>query len=333
MFQFINAILYPWDDDRKTGIFMIAHSAPIALVAAVDFVITAMKNRNLEPGLAVTINRLIPLTLALSILIPAGLLTAQSVADAAKTERERRGRVKEHGKVLTDSDLKSISERSNLSTGTVGKGINTPPNQGTVAIPMRRAGSAMIVSAQLNNRLKANLVVDTGASYIGISKQVATALGLTTTERTRFIPLQTANGIRMAPITKLSSFRLGGIEVNDVEATIIEDWGDADIVGILGMNFLSAFDWSTDNANSQLLLKRLANVYGGYGKDWWIERFRALRTSIEALKTQLKVAENLGDGNRISQTKEALNRYQAEMDLLARQADEAGLPSEYRNPK
>jgi len=97
------------------------------------------------------------------------------------------------------------------------------------------------------------------------------------------------------------------------------------------MNFLSAFDWSTDNANGQLLLKRLVDVYGGHGKDWWIERFRALRSSIEGLKTQLKSAENLADRNRISQTKDVLNRFQAEMDLLTREADEAGLPVQYRN--
>jgi len=277
-----------------------------------------------------TIKRLFLPTLTLSIVLSANLLSAQSVADAAKTERERRERVKEHGKAFTDSDPKTISERSNVSTGMAGTRINSPPNQGTVAIPIRRAGSAMIVSAELNNRLKANLVVDSGASYIAISKPVAAALGLTVTERTRFIQLQTANGIRMAPIMKLSSLRLGDIEVSDVEASIIEDWGESDVVGLLGMNFLSAFDWSTDSAHGQLLLKRLADVYGGYGKDWWIERFHALRTSIESLKTQLKLSENLGDTNRTSQTKDALNRIQAEMDLLARRADEAGLPLAYR---
>src|SRR5207244_525897 len=142
------------------------------------------------------------------------------------------------------------------------------------------------------------------------------SLGLKTTEHTRFIPLQTGNGMMMAPIMKLSSLRLGGIEVNDVEATIIEDWSDSNVVGVLGMNFLSAFDWSTDNANGQLLLKRLVDVYGGHGKDWWIERFRTLRTSIEGLKTQLKSAENLADRNRISQTKGVLYRYQCEMAPL-----------------
>jgi clan AA aspartic protease (TIGR02281 family) len=208
----------------------------------------------------VTRKRQFLLTTTLSIFIPASLLTAQSVADAAKTERERRDRVQEHGKVFTDTDPRSISERSNLSTETIEKANTIPPNQGTVAIPVRRSGSAMIVSAELNNRLKANLVVDTGASYIGISKAVAAALGLAITGQSRFVTLQTANGIRLAPIIKLSSLRLGQIEVNDIEASIIEDLGDSDVVGILGMNFLSAFDWSTDNANSQLLLKRLADV-------------------------------------------------------------------------
>jgi clan AA aspartic protease (TIGR02281 family) len=267
----------------------------------------------------------------LSIFVSASSLMAQSVADAAKTERERRDQVKEHGKVFIDTDPRSVSERSNVSTGTLGNRINTPPNQATVAIPLQRAGSAMIVSAELNHVLKANLVVDTGASFIGISKPVATALGLKTTESTRSVSLQTANGVRMAPIMKLSSLRLGAIEVTDIDASIIEDWGESDVVGILGMNFLSAFDWSTDNANNQLLLKRLANVYGGFGKDWWIERFRTLRTFMEALKKQLKFADNLGDSNRISQTKDALNRLEAEMDQLARKADEAGLPAEYRN--
>src|SRR5207247_683613 len=119
---------------------------------------------------------------------------AEWVADAAKAERERRERVKGQGKVFTDSDLKSITERSNVTTGTLGKGINTPPNQEIVAIPMRRVGSAMIVSAELNNRLKTNLVVYTGASYITISKPVAASLCVKTTEHTRVIQIQTRNG-------------------------------------------------------------------------------------------------------------------------------------------
>ena len=114
----------------------------------------------------------------------------------------------------------------------------------------------MIVSAELNKRLKGDLVVDTGSSFIGLSKAFAATLGLTTAEPARFVPLQTANGVRMAPIMKLNSLRLGGIEVNDIEMSIIEDWADPEAVGILGMNFLGAYDWSIDNANNQLLLKR-----------------------------------------------------------------------------
>src|SRR5947199_9381404 len=106
---------------------------------------TAMKNSKLRIGAAVTIKRLFLLTSLIS--IPASLLMAQSVADAAKTERERRERVKGQGKVFTDSDLKSISERWHVTTGTLGQGINTSTNQGLVAILVRRVGSAMIVSA------------------------------------------------------------------------------------------------------------------------------------------------------------------------------------------
>src|SRR5438034_3035728 len=84
-----------------------------ALFAAVYFTMTAMKNSKLRIGAAVTIKRLFLLTS--SIFILASLLMAQSVADAAKAERERRERVKGQGKVFTDSDLKSITERSNVA--------------------------------------------------------------------------------------------------------------------------------------------------------------------------------------------------------------------------
>lgn len=196
------------------------------------------------------------LTLILLICFPAGLLMAQSIADAAKSERERREQVKDHGKVFSDSDVKSSSERSNLNAAPGSSNASSPSIQGTVAIPMRRAGTAMIVSAELNKRFKGDLVVDTGSSFIGLSKAFAATLGLTTAKPARFIPLQTANGVRMAPIMKLNSLRLGGIEVSDIETSIIDDWADPEAVGILGMNFLGAFDWSTDNANNQLLLKR-----------------------------------------------------------------------------
>jgi aspartyl protease family protein len=86
------------------------------------------------------------------------------------------------------------------------------------------------------NGVKTNVLVDTGATDVSISRKFAEQLGIQSIAATR---TQTANGETVGYMTRLKSVKLGGIEANDVAATIVNDLGE-DM--LLGMSFLNRMD-------------------------------------------------------------------------------------------
>jgi aspartyl protease family protein len=86
------------------------------------------------------------------------------------------------------------------------------------------------------NGVKTNVMVDTGATDVSISRKFAEQLGIQSIAATR---TQTANGETVGYMTRLKSVKLGGIEANDVAATIVNDLGE-DM--LLGMSFLNRMD-------------------------------------------------------------------------------------------
>jgi aspartyl protease family protein len=88
----------------------------------------------------------------------------------------------------------------------------------------------------LINGTKINVLVDTGATGVAISQQVADKLGL---QSRTAIRTRTANGDSIAYMTRLTSIKIGGIEAQDVSAMIAPGLGgDA----LLGMSFLGRMD-------------------------------------------------------------------------------------------
>jgi len=86
------------------------------------------------------------------------------------------------------------------------------------------------------NGVKANVLVDTGATGVAISQQLADTLGIRSHAA---ISTTTANGETVSYMTRLASVKLGGIEAKDVAATITPGLeGEA----LLGMSFLSRMD-------------------------------------------------------------------------------------------
>jgi len=79
-------------------------------------------------------------------------------------------------------------------------------------------------------------MVDTGATDVAISVRFAEQLGIQSNHAVR---TQTANGATVVYMTRLQSIKLGGIEANDVAATIVANLGE-DM--LLGMSFLNRMD-------------------------------------------------------------------------------------------
>jgi aspartyl protease family protein len=89
--------------------------------------------------------------------------------------------------------------------------------------------------AQINNE-KVNVLVDTGATGVAISQKVADKLKLKSIHAVRTM---TANGDTVSYMVRLNSVKVGGVEANNVSATIAPGLdGDA----LLGMSYLGRMD-------------------------------------------------------------------------------------------
>ena len=86
------------------------------------------------------------------------------------------------------------------------------------------------------NGVKTTVIVDTGATDVAISSKFAEQLGI---QSNQAIKTQTANGDTIAYMIRLKSIKLGGIEANNVAATIVPNLG-TDM--LLGMSFLNRMD-------------------------------------------------------------------------------------------
>ncbi len=123
----------------------------------------------------------------------------------------------------------------------------TPAN-----IPLVQSGSQFLVDAVINNAISLRLLIDTGASITSIDKNVLQRLGLLNGP-TKEGRLQTANGIVATTLVNLHSLGVGGFTVQNVEAATVESLG-GNLDGLLGMDFLSQFNFSIDQNDRVLFL-------------------------------------------------------------------------------
>ncbi|MGN8022131.1 TIGR02281 family clan AA aspartic protease [Phyllobacterium sp. 22229] len=102
-----------------------------------------------------------------------------------------------------------------------------------------------VIMASVNiNGVNGTFIVDTGASFVAVSKAFADKAKLPLDGGSK-IAMQTANGVSEALRTTVNKIRLGQVEANDVAAVVNVDeakgFGDG-IDGLLGRSFLSRFD-------------------------------------------------------------------------------------------
>jgi aspartyl protease family protein len=107
---------------------------------------------------------------------------------------------------------------------------------GSETVIAMRADGHFWVEAQLNGT-PVEFLIDTGATYTGVSRRVAERVGLRPDANDAGVILETANGPIVARMAEADSLRFGGIEANALPVAIGPD-GEVD-TNVIGMNLLS----------------------------------------------------------------------------------------------
>ncbi len=107
------------------------------------------------------------------------------------------------------------------------------PSERTISIP-RTPNNQYLTSATVNGR-SLQVLVDTGANVVAMSAAQADALGIDYFSG-RPSRVETASGLVEARQVTLGSVIVGGIEVNNVEGSVV--LGNYPVVALLGMSYL-----------------------------------------------------------------------------------------------
>ena len=201
------------------------------------------------------------------------------------------------------------------------------------AIPVKPHGKGhFIVEVHINGNVKANLMVDTGATMVILSERLGKQLGIDNKKDFPLMSFNTAGGKVESPLFVLSSLKVGEAEVFGLEASTNPNFkGDVD--GLLGMSFLGEFKLEIDREHSKMFLKPTAKngeqLWGGHNEVWWrnkyqtyVENMRGLRNYINKYRMSAKEYGN---------SRKMIDHYSKLHKALDKRADLVHLPKKYRS--
>ncbi|EEF22084.1 conserved hypothetical protein [Ricinus communis] len=104
-------------------------------------------------------------------------------------------------------------------------------------------GKNVILAKVSINGTDGVFIVDTGASFVAVSKAFAARAKLPV-DGNNGISLQTANGVSQATRTTATTVKVGHVQASDITAVVLDDTAalGAEVDGLLGRSFLSRFD-------------------------------------------------------------------------------------------
>lgn len=119
-------------------------------------------------------------------------------------------------------------------------------------IPLTGRNGQFIVEAELDQGIRVNLLVDTGAAITAIDRAVLQQAGYDLNAEPQYFA--TANGVVAAPVLTLGELSLGEAKVNNLSVGALSLSMSGNVVGLLGMNFLRHYDFRIDQNRQVLIL-------------------------------------------------------------------------------
>jgi clan AA aspartic protease (TIGR02281 family) len=121
-------------------------------------------------------------------------------------------------------------------------------------IQLTKQGEHFIVQASVNESFTVALMIDTGASISLLSEQAFTEVNqYTQVDYVKELTLSTAGGLVTASIYQAQSLSIQGYVVKDFLFAVSPLIG-ANNDGLLGMNYLRAFEFTIDQRHNLLIL-------------------------------------------------------------------------------
>jgi clan AA aspartic protease (TIGR02281 family) len=184
----------------------------------------------------------------------------------------------------------------------------------------------------LNGRVKQYFIVDTGASFTLISRQVANELGIPINETTPFIRVASVSDVMLTPLVTLRSIQLGKAEVENVDALV---YTMPTYQGLLGNSFLNKFKVVIDSLNGKMTLFSMQGTPspdrpGGYTREYWVGQFRFYNRNLEELRRLKTNYESRGSQAELNRINNAIRYFEGQLSELERKASFAGVPRNWR---
>ncbi len=123
-------------------------------------------------------------------------------------------------------------------------------------VPLIAHGGALLVEATLNGRFTGRFLLDTGATYCVVSREVARQAKVRGRTSGETVRLLTANGPVDANLGEVRKVELGGDSARDVEVAVMDEDPVPGLDGLIGLSFLDRFTYTVDRENATLRLER-----------------------------------------------------------------------------
>jgi aspartyl protease family protein len=154
--------------------------------------------------------------------------------------------------LATEKDAASFDINGQKRTLPMGRAYSAASGGGRQNVTLAADTQGHFVTMGSINGASVRFLVDTGATLVSLPAPEARRLGINYLQGTRG-QSRTANGIAAVWYVKLDSVKIGEVEVNNVDALVIEN--DAMGVTLLGMSFLNRMEMKRDG-QSMTLTKR-----------------------------------------------------------------------------